>query len=51
MNKKLKEDVKKNVYVHPQMKVIKVDSCDIICTSDITPQSDEPENIEYGGSF
>lgn len=50
MKKKLMEDGK-SVYVHPQMRVIKIDSCNIICTSDITPQSEEPDDIEYGGKF
>lgn len=33
MNKKTMEEGRKKMYVHPQMKVIKIDSCDIICTS------------------
>lgn len=43
----------KKAYKMPEMKVVQLENCDIICTSDIRPQSDDNDlnNIEYGGSF
>ncbi|MCQ2069501.1 MAG: aminotransferase [Bacteroidaceae bacterium] len=45
------ENKEKNVYVQPVCKSIQMGSAQLVCTSDITPQSDDPEDIGYGGKF
>lgn len=41
----------KKAYKTPEMKVVDAESNGIICTSDIRPQSDDLDDIEYGGTF
>lgn len=45
------EDKEKNVYFQPVCKYIQIGSAQLICTSDITPLRDDPEDIGYGGKF
>lgn len=38
-------------YEIPRIKVVELRGKSIICTSDIRPQSDDPDDIGYGGKF
>lgn len=38
-------------YEIPRIEVVELSVESIICTSDIRPQRDEPEDIGYGGAF
>lgn len=41
----------KNTYVQPICKLIKMESVQLICTSDVSSQNDEPDDFGYGGSL
>jgi len=45
------ENKEKGTYVQPICKLIKIESVQLICTSDMSSQNDEPDDFGYGGSL
>ena len=45
------ENKEKGTYVQPICKLIKMESAQLICTSEMSSQNDEPDDFGYGGSL